>query len=308
MIALLIAVVFVAAVLVGAKVLIDRNVYTPVSMGPVDAPDAEADVCAATVDALPDRVGDFRDVGVSDPSPAGAAGYRDSGGTELSVRCGVSAPAQYTELSTISDRGGTSWLKIDDATAGSDLTTWYAVGQSPVLAVTTDADLNDSDLDGVGEAVSSNGDTGAAPEPGGIPLANLPRDGDGAGDSDSCAALDDALPDTFGDYHRITATPDWAGGHGLDGALAWVAEGREPVVLRCGVEQPESYEPGAQLTQIDDVPWFQDTELAEGSTAGIWYALGRSDLVAVSLPLDAGDTVLTEVSRAIADTLESTER
>ncbi|MGO1950708.1 MAG: DUF3515 domain-containing protein, partial [Mycobacteriaceae bacterium] len=84
-IALLIAVVFVAAVLVGAKVLIDRNVYTPVSMGPVDAPDAEADVCAATVDALPDRVGDFRDVGVSDPSPAGAAGYRDSGGTELSV-------------------------------------------------------------------------------------------------------------------------------------------------------------------------------------------------------------------------------
>ena len=67
MIALILSVVFVAAVLAGAKILIDRNVYTAVAMGPVEAPAADSDACAATIDDLPDRIGDFRDVGIVDP-------------------------------------------------------------------------------------------------------------------------------------------------------------------------------------------------------------------------------------------------
>jgi hypothetical protein len=313
-IALVLSVVFVAAVMIGAKILIDRDVSNPVSMGPVDAPDAGSDACGSTVGSLPDRIGDFRDVGISDPAPEGAAGYRDSGGTELTVRCGVSAPAQYTQISDLTDPddgGGTEWLEIADATPGSELTTWYAVGQSPVLAVTTEADLSVGTLAGIGEAVASHGDTDAAPEPAEIPLASLGRGSGEDSDADStasCTALEDALPETIGDYRRITETPDWSGNRGLDGALVWTASGREPVVLRCGVPLPDSYEAGAQLSQVDDVPWFEDTDVAEGSTAGVWYALGYEETVAVSLPTDAGNSVLSEVSGAIADTMESTER
>ena len=319
MIALILSVVFVAAVLAGAKILIDRNVYTAVAMGPVQAPAADSDACAATIDDLPDRISDFRDVGIVDPAPEGAAGFRDSGGTELTVRCGVSTPGQLTQVSELTDPqdgGGTPWLEIQDATPGSELSTWYAVGQSPVVAVTTDADLSVGDLTGIGEAVTAHGSAEDAPEPAPIPLSDL-GDTDDSADSDgtdgtdgtdaaSCRAFEDALPETIGDYQRITETPDWAGNRGLDGAIVWTASGREPVVLRCGVSLPDSYEVGAQLTQVNDVPWFQDTALVEGSTAGVWYALGYEELVAVSLPTDAGDAVITQVSRVISDTLEKT--
>ncbi|HIW91610.1 MAG TPA: DUF3515 domain-containing protein [Candidatus Corynebacterium avicola] len=305
-IALILSVVFVAAVLAGAKILIDRNVYTPVSMGPVDAPDAESDACTGTVDDLPDRLGDFRDVGVTDPAPAGTAGFRDSGGSELTVRCGVSAPAQFTEVSELTDAqdgGGTPWLEINDATPGSELSTWYAVGQSPVVAVTTDAQISANDLAGLGESITEHGSTDDAPDPAPVPLSDL----EGSG-SDACGPLEDALPETIGDYRRITETPDWSGNQDLDGAIVWTASGREPVVLRCGVSLPDSYEAGAQLTQVNDVPWFEDTALTEGSTAGVWYALGHEEHVAVSLPTDAGDAVITQVSQVISDTMESTER
>ncbi|MGP9724750.1 DUF3515 domain-containing protein [Corynebacterium sp. AOP40-9SA-29] len=295
--ALLIAVVFVVFVLVGAKILVDRSVYTPVAMGPVDAPDADSAVCADITDDLPDRIGDYRDVGVADPAPDGAAGYRDSGGTELSLRCGVSVPAQYTELSSTEESGGEQWLPIADATQGSALTTWYSVGHSPVVAVTTDGRLTAGDLSGVGESISSHGDADNAPTPGDVPLAGLAEQDDA--DAASCTALQDALPDTLGEYRRMESGEP-------EGSLVWVAEAREPVVLRCGVELPDSYEAGAQLTQIDEVPWFQDTALAEGSTAGVWYALGYADTVAVSLPLDAGNSVLTAVSEAIDEHLERT--
>ena len=168
MIALILSVVFVAAVLAGAKILIDRNVYTAVAMGPVEAPAADSDACAATIDDLPDRIGDFRDVGIVDPAPEGAAGFRDSGGTELTVRCGVSTPGQLTQVSELTDPqdgGGTPWLEIQDATPGSELSTWYAVGQSPVVAVTTDADLSVGDLTGICEAVTAHGSAEDAPEP-----------------------------------------------------------------------------------------------------------------------------------------------
>ncbi|WP_420099936.1 DUF3515 domain-containing protein [Corynebacterium sp.] len=292
--ALLIAVVFVVFVLVGAKIIVDRSVYTPVAMGPVDAPAADSTICADITADLPDRVGDFRDVGVADPAPEGTAGYRDSGGTELSLRCGVGAPAQYTSLSSLEDSGGERWLQIGDATPGSDLTTWYAVGHSPVVAVTTDGRLTASDLAGVGETIARHGDADDAPSPGDVPLAELSASG-----SDTCTALEDAVPDTLGEYRRLDTDA-------AEDSLVWAADGREPVVLRCGVDLPDSYEAGAQLTQIDEVPWFQDTALAEGSTAGVWYSLGYADTVAVSLPLDAGNSVLTAVSEAIDENLERT--
>ncbi|MGV0867796.1 DUF3515 domain-containing protein [Corynebacterium kalidii] len=300
--ALVIAVVFVVFVLVGAKILVDRSVYTPVAMGPVSAPAGDSGTCTDIIGDLPDRLGDYRDVGVTDPAPEGTAGYRDSGGTELALRCGVNAPGQYTRLSSVEEAGGEQWLRVTDATPGSGLTTWYSVGHSPVVAVTTEGRLDTADLAGVGEVTARHGDDGDAPAPGPAPLADLPARG-----GDSCNAVEDALPDTLGEYRRVDpGTLDPEAAAAVEGSAVWVAEGREPVVLRCGVGLPDSYEAGAQLTQVDDVPWFEDTALAEGSTAGVWYSMGYADTVAVSLPLDAGNSVLTAVSAAIDENLERT--
>lgn len=304
--ALLIAVVFVAAVLGGAKILVDRNVYTAVAMGPVDAPEATSQACSGIVDALPDKASDYRSVDVADPAPEGAAAYRDSGGTELTVRCGVNLPAQYSVLSETAEHGGTDWLQVTDATPGSDLTTWYAVGSSPVVAVTGSRGNDDTAaLGGIGGTVAGHASGSDAPAPAPAPLSDLRQDATPGAAADRCTRLDGALPDVFGDYRRITADDPRAAGL-PDHTAAWTAPGLEPVVVRCGVRLSDSYQAGAQLTQVDDVPWFEDTALAQGSTAGVWYALGYAPTVAVSLPTDAGNQVLTQVSALIADNLTKT--
>lgn len=298
--ALLLALAFAGAVIAGAKVLVDRNVYTDVSMGPVDSPDADSPSCTRIIDALPERTGDYRRVGVTDPAPVGTAAYRDSGGTELTVRCGVSVPAQFTTVSDLISHGGTEWLRIDDATPGSDLSTWYSLSRTPVVAVTGSVSTGSSldrmvNLDGIGSAVAGQAD-GNAPTARPAPLTEL-KDAAGAR-STSCPAFTEALPESFGDYRRRTDAPD--------GLVVWTAPGREPVVARCGVAMPSGYAAGVKLTQVNQVPWFEDSALASGSTAGIWYALGFSDIVAVSLPLEIGDTVLPEVSRSIVTTMDQT--
>ncbi len=305
--ALVLAVVFVIAVLAGARILVDRNVYTEVSMGPVDAPDADSATCGAIIDSLPDRTSDYRSVGVTDPAPAGAAAYRDSGGAELTVRCGVSVPAQYSQVSSLISHGGTDWLRVDDATTGSTLSTWYSLSATPVVAVTGSPDAGTSlddavDFDGFGRAVADHAH-GDAPAPRSVALTDLRPDRGAA----SCTEFTDALPDAFGDHHRIRETTAGAdAGTPLEGVAVWAAPGAEPVVVRCGVAIPASYAAGARLTQVDEVPWFEDTALANGSTVGSWYALGYGATVAVSLPLNIGDTVLPQLSGIIAGTMEKT--
>lgn len=313
--ALVLGVAFAGAVLAGAKVLVDRNVYTHVAMGPVDSPDAASATCREIIGALPDRTADYRSVGVVAPAPDGVAAYRDSGGTELTVRCGVNVPSQYTTVSSPVEHGGTDWLRVDDATPGSDLSTWYSLGDSPVVAVTGTVDQGSSldrmiDFDGIGDAVAAHA-TGDAPTPRELPLAGLKSDR-AADSGGTCTSFRGALPDSFGDYRRITetttASPDTAAGTGLDslGVAVWTAPGKEPVVVRCGVAMPDSYAAGARLTQVNKVPWFEDSALASGSTAGVWYAIGHSPIVAVSLPQDMGDSVLPLVSGVISRSLTAT--
>ena len=87
------------------------------------------------------------------------------------------------------------------------------------------------------------------------------------------------------------------------GKDTWVysAPGREEIVVRCGVAAPENYSAGVQLQQVNDVPWFEDTTLAEGTTAGTWFALGRADDLALSAPQDAANSALVRLSDALAE-------
>ena len=56
------------------------------------------------------------------------------------------------------------------------------------------------------------------------------------------------------------------------------------------------------LQQIDDIPWFEDTILASGTTSSTWYALGREIDIAVSLPQAASSSLIT-ISGFIEDTV-----
>ncbi|CAI37380.1 putative secreted protein [Corynebacterium jeikeium] len=337
------AILLIVVVIAAAKITMDKKVYAPVAMGPVDAPEASSQVCADFVAALPRDLDRFRSVEVRDPAPDGAAAYRDSSGAELSVRCGVNVPDQYTVLSPVFASGDARWTAVSDATPGSDLRTWYAVGGSPAVAVTASSDVG-SALEGVGSTISSLYDANSPAKPAPYPLSEAAVAGGshgsgkagnsggsgetgtsgGATESPACRKFLESLPDALGDWrlaHTVAGSSKVKNAdvlpEGLDksvfdkapsGSATYLADGHEPVVIRCGLEMPEAYEPGANLTQIDDVPWFSDPSLSRGSTMGHWYALGREQIVGLAMPQSAGDEVITSVTSAISDSLKQTEK
>ncbi|MGJ4169396.1 DUF3515 domain-containing protein [Corynebacterium macclintockiae] len=367
------AVALIIAVITAAKITVDRKVYAPMAMGPVDAPEASSQVCADFVDRLPGDLGRFRAVELREPAPSGAAGYRDSSGAELSVRCGVNVPDQYTVLSPVFSAGEVRWTAVSDATPDSDLRTWYAVGGSPAVAVTTSADVGGA-LGAVGSALSSIYDANSPAKPAPYPLSDAPVAGgsEGSGEagppgaaggsegsggsgtsggeteSPACRKFLESLPSALGSWrlvHTSTGSGKSSTGNGksstgsgnpssgsgtssdqakfgslpkdvsrsaLDkapsGSATYLADDREPVVIRCGLAMPKSYAPGAQLTQVDDVPWFSDPSLSRGSTMGHWYALGHEQIVGLAMPQSAGDEVIASVTSAISSSLKKTEK
>lgn len=348
------AVVLIIAVITAAKITVDRKVYAPVALGPVDAPEASSQVCADFVAGLPEEMDRFRAVEVRDPKPDGTAAYRDSSGSELSVRCGVNVPDQYSELSPVVSEGDTRWTVVSDATPGSDLRTWYAVGGSPAVAVTASADVGDA-LGAVGSALTSVYDADSPAKPAPYPLSDAAvaggsgsreaggsTSGDaggstsgGATESPACHKFLGSLPEALGDWRLVHRSaggsekgadqgkqgtdlakpdllPDGVDRSVLDkapsGSATYLAEEQEPVVIRCGLAMPNSYAPGAQLTQVNKVPWFSDPSLSRGSTMGRWFALGHEQVIGLTMPQSAGNEVISSVSSAISTSLKNTEK
>ncbi|MBC2681808.1 DUF3515 domain-containing protein [Corynebacterium anserum] len=294
---LILAVLFVIAVLVGAHTVMERQTYTPVSMGPVDAPEAESQECSDYIDALPDKMEHFRAVGVMDPAPAGAAAFRDESGEELSVRCGVRIPNQYTVLSSTTDAGGATWFEIADVTPSSTMRTWYSVGSTPSLAITTSSE-HAPDLEALGKPAAAF--TGAKPQPGPYPLSDLTMVSPISDATPTCTKFLRELPHEFEGYVRTERedAPQLSATY-LSSDLA------EPVVIRCGATLPKSYKPGEHISQVDSVAWFSDPTVNQGSTTGVWYALSHEQIVAVSMPSNAGNAVISGVSTVIEKTMKS---
>lgn len=291
------ALLLVAGVLVGSKLYLKQLNNQPVALTELPSPEAESPECSALVGALPDTLAGHERATLADPAPAGAAAWQTSSAERVTLRCGVDAPLQFTELTPTEKIGGAEWMKVADPTPGSALTTWFTVDRSPVVAVTADgAALGGSDSQPVAELdLSALPETELSPEE--APLAELEASiSDGS--DDVCRELIAALPDELaGSYRRLDVT-------GVDGlgenAAAWGADGLDPVVLKCGVARPPSYEAGAQLTQINDVPWFEETRHDDASQATVLYALGRATDIAVSVPVGAGEGALTKLSDAIS--------
>lgn len=291
------ALLLVAGVLVGSKLYLKQLNNQPVALTELPSPEADSPECAALVDSLPNKVAGHSRAELAEPAPAGAAVWQSSSAQRVTLRCGVDAPLQFTELTPTVEIAGARWMKVTDPTPGANLTTWFTVDRSPTVAVTAD----DAALDGRDNPVEDldlSALPAAEPAPGKATLAGIESSISGAS-GDVCRGLIETLPqDLPDDYTRM----DVAAVDGLgEGAAAWIADGLEPVVLKCGVAPPPSYAAGARLTQVNDIPWFEETADDTASQATTLYALGRTTEIAVSLPARAGEGALTALSNAIAE-------
>ena len=292
------AVALVLGVLVGARVFFNRVALQPVAMTQLPAPEASSAECTSLIDALPSTLANLKRAELAEPAPEGAAAWQASSTERITLRCGVDAPAQYTPYAQTEDIDGARWLRVNDATPGSTLATWFTVDRSPVLAVTADKQqLRDGTAPVAG--IDTAALTGPAPEQHPAPLADLAGAGgadgaDGAGGAGACDSMLAAAPDSIAEgYTRVDAVSEQT--------VAWSAEGQDAIVLRCGVADPVNYGPGARLDQINGVPWFEDVKLANGTTASTWYAMGRDVQVAASLPQAESNEAITNLTNLIAE-------
>lgn len=282
------ALFLVVGVLFGSKYFFNEYARQPVAMTPLPSPEAGSQQCAAFVESLPDRMGGLPRAELADPAPEGAAAWAETSDQPTTVRCGVDLPFQYTQYSTTESIDGTQWLHVKDMTPGSTLTTWYTTNRFPIVALTSWSDQFPEDISPVVAELEEQTQT---PRP--APLSELAQ----ADNANTCSALDKSLPALGALAEGYTYNTRFSSDH----THVWTADFREPIVVRCGVVEPAGYEAGVQLQQIDDIPWFEDTTLAEGTTAGAWYALGRNVNVAVHTPQDAAQEALVVISRAIAE-------
>ncbi|WP_029114956.1 DUF3515 domain-containing protein [Mycobacterium sp. URHB0044] len=110
--------------------------------------------------------------------------------------------------------------------------------------------------------------------------------------SDACHALVAGLPDRLGDYQRVPAAEP-----APVGAAAWRANpDGEPVILRCGLEQPVDFVAGTPVQVVDDVDWFRIGD--EGRST--WITVDRPVYVALTLPDGSGPTPIQLISTAVA--------
>lgn len=279
------AIAMVFAVLLGAKLVFTNAAQQPVALPPTPFEAADSPECAQLVEALPDELLGHPRAELAEPAPAGAAAWSSSSEERVTLRCGVDLPQQYTEYSQTTDVDGEAWLQVIDATPGSHLTTWYTTKRSPAIAVTTTGDKAPQGLD---DALSSLPQESLQPNP--APLSKL-----ASGPDSMCPDLEAALPESLAEgYTRREDVGD-------DNTWVFSAPGREEIVVRCGVAAPKNYAAGVQLQQVNEVPWFEDTTLGEGTTAGTWFALGRAEDLALSAPQDAANSALVRLSDALAE-------
>lgn len=260
-VALVLAIALVVGVLVGTKIVWDRARNQPVSLSSL--PGDPGPACTELLPHLPDAVAGYDRAEIIEPAPEGAAVWQRDSQHRITLRCGVSVPAQLTDNADTRDVDGVEWFQVSEG----EIATWYAVNRSEIVAVTA------SGIDPVPDLSPA--------------VATLPRRDRAelaAPESDRCGAFMRDLPDTLADRPRDR----------LEGSRARWGD----IGVVCGVEMPAGYGPGEHVTEIDGVPWFDAGD-------GTYFALGLDVVVAVSLPPDAGDAPLVELSAVITRVLSN---
>jgi hypothetical protein len=135
--------------------------------------------------------------------------------------------------------------------------------------------------------LSGHGKDSAA---GPLPLVSVPAPQAAA---PQCATLIGAVPTELTSNGAKLALRELAN-PAPPSTIAWGST--DPVVLRCGLDQPPELTPTAQLRVIDGVQWLQ----VPGEGTATWYAVDREVYVALTVPDNAGTGPLQEISTTIA--------
>ena len=147
-----------------------------------------------------------------------------------------------------------------------------------------------------GVALNGSGDITTTDANATGPVVLVPVDAPQAG-SATCAKLLAGLPQQLPNggstlTRRALATP------APQAAAAW-GNSDDPVVLRCGVEQPPEFKATSELLQVDDVNWLQ----VNGDDATTWYAVDRAATIALTVPGGSGSGPLQTITATISKTL-----
>jgi hypothetical protein len=122
-----------------------------------------------------------------------------------------------------------------------------------------------------------------------IPAVPVPR-----AETQECTTLMGALPQRLGDYQRVTPADPVP-----PGTAAWRSgSDDEPILLRCGVDQPTDFVVGAQINEVNTVQWFRVAE--QGTGRATWFVVDRPVYVALTLPEATGATPVQEMSDVVA--------
>ena len=110
----------------------------------------------------------------------------------------------------------------------------------------------------------------------------------------ACARLVNYLPSQLDGHRSRVIQPRSPLVH------AW---GSPPIVLRCGVPEPASYDPGSpQTATVDGVIWFQQI----GKESVTWTAIRRDADVELIVPTSYGAQggFLVELGKALKQTID----
>lgn len=155
--ALVVAVGAVVAVLVVAAVLQRPAGPAPVSVAALPAPQSDGPECRALVDALPERLGDYRRAELVEPAPVGTAAWQlPDGGEAVILRCGLSRPGEFVVGAPLQMVDAVSWLRVVDAGWADGRTTWFAVDRPVYVALTLPAGSGPAPIQALSTAITQS--------------------------------------------------------------------------------------------------------------------------------------------------------
>jgi hypothetical protein len=145
-VAIALAVAAVVAILIFAALRQAPATERPVAIVSVPAPQADSADCRRLVDALPERLGDFRRATAAEPAPPAAAAWRATpNGEAVILRCGLDRPAEFVLGSPLQVVDEVSWFRVGEAGVDSESgadegrSTWFAVDRPVYVALTVPA-------------------------------------------------------------------------------------------------------------------------------------------------------------------------
>ncbi|WP_245556143.1 DUF3515 domain-containing protein [Actinopolyspora mortivallis] len=125
----------------------------PLALPPVDAPEADSSACAEVLEELPAEL-DVRGTGVARrelarPAPPGTLAWGDADHAPITLRCGITAPAELTRTSELMNVSGVDWLPI----SSGETTSWIAVDRPVYVALTASEEIGSGPVQEISETL-----------------------------------------------------------------------------------------------------------------------------------------------------------